>query len=332
MSAISDIINSIPNTGQYTAAPWASGAVKAAAAHVTAPVVAPPIFKKPAAAPGTPASAVIPPSPAPVSPYINPATGQYYTPDEYAASVAAKLPQQGNDVGNYAGNALTDPNQSATDLEKRATTLNNSRNDIATGTTDPYKVGSQSGIAYTPAELNAVEKAYAGIYDPAIDDAIARLKDQQTKDKAAADEATKQSDANKAYARSVALKQTPSYADLHKASGDNFTPTQTNKGASTAGMSVADFGKLDPNVKNYFVNMPKMLDPTDATGVKKVPADQLISTDLASVKSGDMTIAQFKTEMDASNLPDEVKQYYIDQLPATDVVKPQSFWSDTTGQ
>ena len=63
---------------------------------------------------------------------------------------------QGGSVPNYAGNALTQGPQTAAQLTTTARGLNNERNDIATGTTDPYKVGSKSGVAYSPTDLTAI--------------------------------------------------------------------------------------------------------------------------------------------------------------------------------
>lgn len=141
-----------------------------------ASTVAPPEVTNPVV---TPPTKVAPPKtetpPATRSKYINPATGKYFTPEEYANYVATKIPIA-SDVPKYAGDAMTNPDVSTTDLTKTATNLNNARNDIATGTTDPYGVGNKSGVAYSPQELKAIEKAYAGIYDPALDDVFARLK------------------------------------------------------------------------------------------------------------------------------------------------------------
>lgn len=107
------------------------------------------------------------------SKYTDPVTGKVLTPQEYADMMARKV--QGGSVPDYAGNALTNPNQTVEQLSATGRNLNNARNDIATGATDPYHIASQSGIQYTPTELKAVEKAYAGIYDPAINDVFSKL-------------------------------------------------------------------------------------------------------------------------------------------------------------
>lgn len=169
----------LPNGGGSYANPAASNPLFAGA---TPPAITPPPVAPPAPAPTTPPAR---------SKYINPATGSYFTPQEYANYVALKIPagKGTGDIPQYAGDAMTNPGESAAGLNTRATNLNNTRNDIATGTTDPYKVGNKSGIAYSPQELSAIEKAYAGIYDPALNDVFARLKTKEEADKLAADQA-----------------------------------------------------------------------------------------------------------------------------------------------
>lgn len=125
------------------------------------------------------------------SKYINPETGKYFqTAEEYGNYVATKIPasKPAGDIPAYAGDAMTNPDKSVTDLQGDARNLNNARNDIAVGATDPYKVANKSGVAYSPDELKAIEKAYAGIYDPALNDVFARLKNKQASDEKAASE------------------------------------------------------------------------------------------------------------------------------------------------
>lgn len=117
--------------------------------------------------------------------FINPKTGAPYSVQEFVDNVANTLPQAPGDIPTYAGDILTQGAQTKEQLQARAGDLSASRGDIATGTTDPYKVASQSGINYTPTELAAIEKAYAGIYDPAINTALSKL-DTKNKEEAAA--------------------------------------------------------------------------------------------------------------------------------------------------
>ncbi len=114
------------------------------------------------------------------SKYINPKTGQPYSPQEYANVIASKA--GAGSVPDYAGNAIDNPDMSAAELAKRGRVLNNERNDIAVGETDPYGIASKSKIQYSPSELNAIEKAYAGVYDPAINDVFAKLEAKQKAD------------------------------------------------------------------------------------------------------------------------------------------------------
>ena len=110
------------------------------------------------------------------SEYINPETGTFYKMEDFAPK------QQYGDIPQYAGDTLTEGNQSAEQLSMRAADLVNARNDIATGASDPYKVASESGIPYSPEEMRAIEKAYAGIYDPAINSALEKLNQKREMD------------------------------------------------------------------------------------------------------------------------------------------------------
>lgn len=119
--------------------------------------------------------------------------GTMKTPEEIANEVAGTLKAgQGPDIGKLAGDQFGGQGKSATELAAEAAQINNTRNDIAVGENDPYKVAASSGIAYTPAELSAIEKAYAGIYDPAITSALAKVEQKQAEDAAAAEAKARQ--------------------------------------------------------------------------------------------------------------------------------------------
>lgn len=131
---------------------------------------------KPASTTGGPQS-VIPPQ------WVNPATGGLYTPEEIANNIALSAPgAKKGDIPKFAGDQFTEGPQTSEQLQATAAGLNNARNDIAVGEKDPYKVGAESGIQYTPQELAAIEKAYAGVYDPAINTALAKLDRKQKED------------------------------------------------------------------------------------------------------------------------------------------------------
>lgn len=151
-----------------------------------------PLFTPPAAGPSTApvgpqgATGAAPPSQVPLQ-YLN-ADGSFKTPDQVAHDIGGALASaHGNgDIGTLALDQFGGGDKSAVQLEADARRIGNTRNDIAVGQTDPYKVASESGIAYTPAELKAIESAYAGIYDPALDTALAKVTDKQAADKAKA--------------------------------------------------------------------------------------------------------------------------------------------------
>ncbi len=76
------------------------------------------------------------------------------------------------DIPGYNQFAYSQPTME--DALKTGNQLANTRNDIATGTTDPYGWGDTEETPFTFAELQAIQKAQAGIYDPAIEDAKAK--------------------------------------------------------------------------------------------------------------------------------------------------------------
>lgn len=278
----------------------------------------------------------VPTAPAVNPNYINPVTGGLYTPEEHAANTMKKLQGTGtrSDIPQFAGDQFNTAPQSAPQLQSTAAGLNNARNDIATGATDPYKAASQSGVAYSPAELSAIEKAYAGVYDPAINTALAKLDLKQKQDAAEITADREAKVAEQKFQYDLRLKGTPTAKESYEmgmggsTGAGLFTITQLNKGASMAGMDIATFRGLHPNIKNYFINAPKTAD-TPSQFVKTV-----LDNAVAAVKSGDETKEQFASDMLQSNLPDEVKQYYLDQLPASNVEKVgwfQQIWEGITG-
>lgn len=177
--------------------------MRTAAAPVPAPVSTPGV-----GAPSGPLfSGSAGPSAAPVGPQgatgavdpklLNP-DGSYKSADQIASEIGVGLRNaHGNaDVGTLAAQQFAPDTMTTAQAEAQARKIGNTRNDIAVGETDPYKIASQSGIAYTPAELKAIENAYAGIYDPALDTALAKVTDKQAADKA---KAAADADANKPY-------------------------------------------------------------------------------------------------------------------------------------
>jgi len=190
---------SLPNdTGTYqTPTPNMSYAAKpgqnmsyANPSQVTSPVVnkeiLPPVVDTPtpifkgSVTPGPTPAQTTTPSNLDYSKYTNPKTGQPYTVREYSDVIAQRA--GAGAIPNYAGGEIIQGQQTAEELARKARELNINRNDIATGETDPYKVASESGIQYSPAELAAIEKAYAGIYDPAIQDVFTKLDIKQKAD------------------------------------------------------------------------------------------------------------------------------------------------------
>ncbi len=183
-------------SGLFAPAPAPVAPARPAVATPASPA---PLFKPTAALPGGPsgspvpvppgATGAAPPNQSPIPAQWRRADGSIKTPDEIAAEIggALKSAHGTGDVGKLALQQFGGQDKSAVQLEADARRVTNTRNDIAVGETDPYKVASQSGIAYTPAELKAIENAYAGVYDPALDTALAKVTAKQQSDSSAAD-------------------------------------------------------------------------------------------------------------------------------------------------
>jgi len=144
-----------------------------------------PLFQSSGKSFQAPAPEVAPEAPAQQVPpqWLKP-DGSFYSPEEISQNIESTLmsSRSRGDIPSLAGNQFGGGEKSGVELQGEAARINNARNDIAVGANDPYKVASQSGIAYTAAELNAIEKAYAGVYDPALDTALAKVEEKQAED------------------------------------------------------------------------------------------------------------------------------------------------------
>jgi hypothetical protein len=248
--------------------------------------------------------------------YINPATGEPFTPEEYVNSVFKAMPNnKGNgDVGQYAGDALTNPDESSQGLNTRATNMNNARNDIATGATNPYDTTEGGKIVYSPQEREAIQKAYAGVYDPALNDVFSRLKTREDEEKRKADRE------DKIFATNESIRQWKSTTGSKSSGSDSglasdiFTQSQLNSGATKADMTIEEFSALDSDIANYYVNPPKVYD-TD-TGKSSLVSDNMVEL-MKEVTDGILTNEEAAKEIMAGDLPPTVKVFLVNQLPAT---------------
>lgn len=247
--------------------------------------------------------------------YRDPKTGEVMSPEEYASFISNRVPSQrgSGDIGQYAGDALSNPNVSAESLTTTARNLNNTRNDIATGATDPYGVASKSGVAYSPRELAAIEKTYAGVYDPALNDVFSRLKSKED------EERRKQDREDKIFATNESIRQWKATTGSKSTSGDGFestkdrfTTTQLNKGASNANMNINDFVDLDPELANFFINEPKVY---DAVEDKDILATKALENMMKEYENGDMSKDELIQAITEIGLTPEVSIYFISQIP-----------------
>lgn len=271
--------------------------------------------------------------------YFNPATGQLYTAKEIVANMAKKIPltNASGDIGKYEGDAMASPEQSAESLRNTARDLSMARNDIAVGETDPYKVGKDSGIAFSPAQLNAIEKAYAGIYDPAIKDVFSRIKAKEELDtemaKAKTEEAKlKVQKEMEIFRTNESIRQWKATTGTTKTGGaSDFSRSQLNSGASKAGMGISLFEDLDPDIQNFYINTPKEMDPETE---KLYPMDETFKNLIRLVEAGEKDRDEAAEEIMTSNLPDVVKHHFISKLPLENAVKEGYFariWKAITG-
>lgn len=81
-----------------------------------------------------------------------------------------------------------------------------------------------------------------------------------------------------------------------------FTQTQTNKGASNAGLAAPDFAKLDSTVQNFYVN--------------NTTQSKWFSGALSGIQDGSQKAADVLDTINTSNLPDPVKNYLTQQVNA----------------
>jgi len=274
------------------------------------------------------------------SKYINPATGTPYTASEYADAMAKRA--GGGVIPNYAGDALGGAPKTAEELLNTARNLNNTRNDQAVGETDPLKIASESGIQYTPAELAAIEKARAGIFDPALNDVMNKLDAKTKADEQLrlAQEKTKQDEINfKQDLQKIVFNTNENIRQWRATTGSKagssnseFTPTQEHSGAAAAGLSLDQFSSLDPDIKNFFISKPTTTDDTGKTVTQLKVFQDLFD----SIKSGDTTAAEVSDLItNSATLPEAVKHYFIEQLPLDAPAKQGYFskiWSAITGR
>jgi len=277
------------------------------------------IFPKTPAVPVAPAIPNVPevPEEDAYAKYRDPKTGDVMSPEEYAIYLGNKIPKGTGVIPNYAGDAVTNPNESTEGMIGRATDINNARNDIATGEKDPYGVGNKSGIAYSPTELKAIENAYAGVFDPALNDVFSRLRDKSSED------AKKDAKESRVFATNEAIRQWKATTGTGKSyngggggSSDSdahdFTDTQLAKGATNSPYNLADFQAIeDDDIKNFYINQPMIEDDTG----KKVTLYSQIQADIARINSGETTNQEVAESIKQTNIPETVRFELINMLP-----------------
>lgn len=236
---------------------------------------------------------IIPPE---QQPYINPETKTWYTPKEYTNKLA------------YGMDRMTNPNRTSNELTSIARNINNERNDVAVGATDPFNI-TKSGINYSPTELNAIRKAYAGIYDPALNDVFSRLKDKED------DKKRLQEREDKIFATNESIRAWRATTGSKSSSDDSlFTDANIKTGAARANLTIDEFKQLDNDIKNYFVSRPQVYDPV--SGKSSYVADNMEEL-MTEITDGVLTAEEGAQEITDGDLPEAVKLYLIGRLPMT---------------
>lgn len=281
-----------------------------------------------------PAPAQAPQAPAPQSSdipnsWMNPQTGQPYSAQEIVENMKKNMPMSSEmgDVGKYAGDAVMNPDESEEGLMGRARGMNNARNDISVGETDPYDITEGGSIVYSPQEREAIQKAYAGIYDPALNDVFARLKTREDEKKA------KQDREDKIFATDENIRQwrattgTKSSESDGETTADRFTQTQLNKGMVAAGMNQEQFLKLDPELANYYINPPKVW---NSELEKNEDASSALEDVLNSYRTGGMTKEEAMEAIEGMGLSPEVTAHFLLQIPGITVEEAKKGFLKTT--
>lgn len=290
-----------------------------------------------------PAATVAPPvvtqAPPPVrSKYIDPATGEFFkTAQEYGNYIASKIPK--GDIPKTATDAIINPNQTTTQLESTARNLNNARNDLAVGETTMFagsdKTAGGEQIIYSPAEKEAIRKASAGIYDPALNDVFARLKEQKTKEES--DIKAKQDRENQIFATNESIRQWKATTGTKGGSDDSyFSNTQIAKGSTNAGTTIDGFNQLDKDLQNFFIQDPVTTNINTQTG-KVYTQKEWFNKQFEKVKNGEITKEDLVDDIIASTtMAESVKHYFIDQIPEKDPAVKQNWfmnvWKAVTNQ
>lgn len=197
------------------------------------------------------------------------ADGTMKTPEEVASDIAEamKTNQATGDVGKLAMADLSTKPKTLEEMRAEAMKTVNTRNDIAVGETDPYKVASQSGVAFSPAELNAIEKAYAGVYDPAITTVFSKMQAKQDADTAAAAEEARIASDERGFANDLTKMEKQFGYD--KALKQIPTPGQAGSGSYTGTYTPGANPVVDSWAKRIFDGSAKLTDiPASDKGLR----------------------------------------------------------------
>lgn len=184
------------------------------------------------------------------------------------------------DIPGYNQFAYSQPTME--DALKTGNQLANTRNDIATGTTDPYGWGDTGETPFTFAELQAIQKAQAGIYDPAIEDAKAKYATASQDRQTAMDQQFELLKMEKQFGYDMAVTNAKIAADK-KASGEVISPYQAERSVRT----LESVDELMGKVSGWTTGFGSLLSKIPQTDARNFKAQ--LDTLKASIAFGELT-------------------------------------------
>lgn len=222
-----------------------------------------------------------PPPQQPTGPQPNaPVTGGVDVNAQVEAIRNAVRAGSAGDIPNYTQFAYSNPTME--DALKTGNQLANTRNDIAVGETDPYGWGDTGEVPFTFAELQAIRKAQAGIYDPALEDAKAKYDSASQDRKTQLDQQFELTKMEKQFGYDMALKREDNKAKAAAAGGE-ISPYQAERSART----VASVDELLGDVSRWNTGFGSLLSFIPESSARNFKAQ--LDTLKASIAFGELT-------------------------------------------
>jgi len=160
-------------------------------------------------------------------------------------------------IDEYAKSWEQNPDASSQELLYQGNNLNDVRNKIATGITDPYNLGVKSNIPFTADQLRGIERGMAESIDPAINDLKSRILSRQ-----------KEENSSSSYSTGGLFSGLDDFTKRAISNQQNqFDALDTTKSLRKLGTSIGSIMAIDPTTKNpaqhqaIIYEFAKALDP-----------------------------------------------------------------------